>query len=570
MKSGLQGLFDWFESPHFQGERDKAWSRFLVVLAFSGVPFWVGFAAWYWFDLNSGIGAILTLTVGTLGALTPFLLRRTGSICITSFALAADVFLGIGGIALIRGGFPISVLVWSIVIPVCAAMQKELRVLAPVWTVLCLLEFTIFYLLAITGNAPDGIVGLSETQAYTESYLVLVGLLLLLLLVSWAAAEVTDRLATERDEYERLLVQSQRLEGVGRLAGGIAHDFNNLLMVVQCSADILSHKLPSDHPGRDELGDIRSSMEKAQSLTRQLLLIGRKDSSEPRLISINQSVIDLERMLRHLLGNRIELQKVMERHLPMVRIDPKQLDQVILNLVVNAHDAMAEGGLLILRTSSVDERVLLEVLDSGHGVAPDVLEQIFEPFYTTKREGSGTGLGMWICRSIVSAAGGEISVDSTPGKGTTVRISLPRADPVESLASGVSQAISPGTRHATRIMVVDDEEALRQLVESALLRDGYTVIGVGNSREAIESFGHSEGIDLLLTDVMMPGMSGRELARELQEQRPDLKVVFMTGQMGTVVERYGPVDSAVLEKPFTTEQLLQRVQLELSTLERKY
>ena len=438
MKLQLQGLFDWFESPRIQGERNQVWSRFLVVLAFAGMPFWLGFAAWYWFDLHSGLGALLTLTVGALGASTPFLLRWTGSICITSFALAAVVFLGIGGIALIRGGFPTSVLVWSIVIPVSAAMQKELRVLAPVWTGLCLLEFTIFYLLAITGTAPVGVVRLSETQAYTESYLVLVGLLLLLLLVSWAAARVTNRFATERDEYERLLVQSQRLEGVGRLAGGIAHDFNNLLMVVQCSADILDHKLPSDHPGREELGDIRSSMEKAQSLTRQLLLIGRKDSSEPRLVSINQSVIDLERMLHHLLGKEIQLQKVMERHLPMVRIDPKQLDQVILNLVVNAHDAMAEGGLLILKTSSIDGRVLFEVVDSGHGVAPDVLDRIFEPFYTTKREGSGTGLGMWICKSIINAAGGEISVDSTPGKGTTVRINLPPADPAEGLASGAT------------------------------------------------------------------------------------------------------------------------------------
>ncbi len=169
MKSRLQRLFDWFGSPRIQGERDQAWYRFLIVLAFSGVPFWLGFAAWYWFDLQSGIGAILTLTVGVLGASTLFLLRRTGSICTISFALAAVVFLGIGEIALIRGGFPTAVLVWSIVIPVSAAMQKELRVLAPVWTGLCLLEFAIFYLLAITGNAPGGVVRLSETQAYTES-----------------------------------------------------------------------------------------------------------------------------------------------------------------------------------------------------------------------------------------------------------------------------------------------------------------------------------------------------------------------------------------------------------------
>jgi len=389
-----------------------------------------------------------------------------------------------------------------------------------------------------------------------------VGLLLLLLLVSWAAARVTDRFATERDEYERLLVQSQRLEGVGRLAGGIAHDFNNLLMVMQCSADILTHKLPSEHPGQEELGDIRSSMEKAQSLTRQLLLIGRKDSSEPRLVSINQSVTDLERMRHHLLGKEIQLQKVVERDLPMVRIDPKQLDQVILNLVVNAHDAMVEGGLLILRTSSVDGRVLLEVVDSGNGVAPDVLDRIFELFYTTKREGSGTGLGMWICKSIISAVGGEIFVDSMPGKGTTVRISLPPADPAKRLASGAGQTFSPN-RHDTRIMVVDDEVALRQLVESVLIRDGYTVVSAGNTREAMESFSRAGRIDLLLTDVMMPGMSGKELASELQEQRPDLKVIFMTGQMGTAVERHGPLALVVLEKPFTTKQLLRCIHLEL-------
>jgi two-component system cell cycle sensor histidine kinase/response regulator CckA len=384
---------------------------------------------------------------------------------------------------------------------------------------------------------------------------------------------------TEQKVLENQLRQAQKMEAIGQLAGGIAHDFNNLLTVITGYCDLLERELPPDESLRRNCEQIRKAGERAASLTRQLLAFSRQQVLEPKVLDLNAVVLDLEKMLRRLIGEDIELNTVLDPHLASVKVDRGQIEQVIMNLVVNARDAMQNGGNLSIRTEIVvltgeqarrfrpqhpGSYVLLSISDTGVGMDAETQSRIFEPFFTTKHVGHGTGLGLSMVYGIVRQSGGHIWVDSQPGRGATFQIYLPVVnEPVRMPhASSASKRIPGGTE---TVLLVEDEEALRNLTRDLLIAHGYKVLEGKSPHDAISiAENHGGPIHLLLTDVIMPGMNGRALAEKLSVIRPDLRVVYMSGYTGFRGAEVLPPESVLLVKPFKREDLLARVRERLA------
>ncbi|HTW67100.1 MAG TPA: response regulator [Bryobacteraceae bacterium] len=368
---------------------------------------------------------------------------------------------------------------------------------------------------------------------------------------------VNSRDITERKRLEEQLHHSQRLEAVGRLAGGVAHDFNNLLMVITGYSHMLLDAMHPSDPARQDLEQVVKASERAADLTRQLLAFSRRQGVRASLVDLNALVREMDRMLRRVLGDEIEFTAVLEPHLKAVRADPGQIEQVILNLVVNARDAMPGGGKLILETRNAGaparECVALTIRDTGVGMDSHVLSRIFEPFFTTKEH--GTGLGLATSYGIIKENGGDLRVESEPGKGTMFRIELPIAVQTSDL-SGAAAAAAPASGTET-ILLVEDQEGVRRVVEMMLKRHGYNVLSSASSQDALElADRHAGEIHLLITDMVMPGMSGRKMAECLVQRRPDLKVLYVSG--------YGDASTSTsaadfLQKPFSTEELAVKV-----------
>jgi signal transduction histidine kinase len=377
-------------------------------------------------------------------------------------------------------------------------------------------------------------------------------------------------------QTQEQLIQAQKMEAVGRLAGGVAHDFNNLLTVIIGRAQLLLMRLRPGEPLRQDLELIQHTAHRAASLTHQLLALSRKQILQPKLLDLNGLVTDVTQMLRRLIGEDIELLTVFDPALGQVRADPSQLEQVVLNLVVNARDAMPGGGQLTLETANVilDDAyarehpevqpgpyVRLAVRDTGIGMDAETRAHLFEPFFTTKGPGKGPGKGLAIVYGIVTQSGGQIVVDSTPEQGTTFTIYLPRAeDCPEALAP---QAVGLGlVRGQETILLAEDDDGVREMVREMLQLAGYTVLAAANGSEALRLGGAQQGpIHLLLTDVVMPGMSGRELADRLVQVRPHIKVLFASGYTDEALGQHGVLDPAVtlLQKPFTPDALARKV-----------
>jgi PAS domain S-box-containing protein len=390
-----------------------------------------------------------------------------------------------------------------------------------------------------------------------------------------AVALRAARTESARESIEDQLRQSQRMEAVGRLAGGIAHDYNNLLTVILGLSGFMVRELPEGDPLLADAKVIHDTGKRAETLTRQLLAFSRRQILQPKIIDLNLSVADMERILRRVIGEDIELTTVPADALRKVLADPGQIEQVLMNLAVNARDAMPDGGQLTIETANVDLGfpddtcgpdlepglyVMLSVTDTGSGMDEQTLQSAFEPFFTTKELGKGTGLGLSTVYGIVKQSRGDIRVESELERGTTFRVYLPLADDE---AAQVSRRPNTSRDWRSRadetILVVEDESAVRLLVTRILASVGYTVIEARDGNEAILVAAHHAGdIDLLLTDVIMPGPSGRHTATVLQEQRPDLKVVFMSGYTDDVIARHGVLDKGTqfIEKPFSPEQLL--------------
>ncbi len=377
----------------------------------------------------------------------------------------------------------------------------------------------------------------------------------------------------ERRELEHQLLHSQKMEGIGRLAGGIALDFNNILTAILAHVEILKrHALePAVHKGVDA---IHQAADRAAALTAQLLAFARKQIAQPQVVDLRESVREVHELLRHTLGEDIELVTRMDEAPCAVLIDPNQLEQVIVNLAVNARDAMPAGGGLVLEVTSVTlaplqaaareglmpgAYVQLAVSDTGSGIPPEILDQIFEPFFTTKERGRGTGLGLATCDGIVSQNGGAIFVDSSPG-GTRFEILLPAARGPIQVDSGPPPTGSLEGDEV--ILAVEDEDVLREIIVTELERRGYTVLSAATGPEALRlADAHSGTIDLLVTDVVMPLMGGRELSEQLTRTRPEVQTLFASGYADYEIAQHGSIEPEThfLPKPFTPHQLASAV-----------
>lgn len=391
-------------------------------------------------------------------------------------------------------------------------------------------------------------------------------------------AQTVDELRREiarREEVERELVQSQKMEAVGRLAGGVAHDFNNLLTVILGYGEILREQLQSDPEALESADEILRAGQRASTLTSQLLAFSRRQIAVPRVIDLNQAVEQMERMLRRVIGEDIELIIRTTPELGAIVADPSHLDQVIMNLAVNSRDAMPDGGKLILETANVSftdkyvgkhlniqpgSYVMLAVSDTGTGMDEATQSRIFEPFFTTKGQGKGTGLGLSIVYGIVRQAGGEIMVYSEPGHGTVFKIYFPAADQVPEQSAEVGE--TRRDRGTGTILLVEDEDQVRSLTSSILSRHGYRVLTAASGAEALQiAREHSEPIHLLLTDVVMPGMNGGALAQEMRRLRPEIRILYMSGYTDASItgEAAFAGDVAYIEKPFTSAALQEKV-----------
>ena len=387
---------------------------------------------------------------------------------------------------------------------------------------------------------------------------------------------------TEQQQLEAQFLQAQKMEAVGRLAGGVAHDFNNLLTVITSYSSMALDSLRPQDPLRGDMAEIRDAAERAARLTRQLLAFSRKQVMQPQVLDLNAMAMDMERMLQRLIGEDVTLELRLAGDLGAVSADPGQIEQVIMNLVVNARDAMPNGGHLMIETSNVDfstelsmaelgrpagQYVQISVTDTGTGMSSETQANLFEPFFTTKPAGQGTGLGLSTVYGIVKQSGADIHVRSELGHGTTFRIFFPRLPDMAAAPVPAAPVKSLATAPVETVLLVEDDEALRQLTARILRDAGYTVHETRSATEAVLLGAHFEGtIDLLVTDVVMPQMSGRTVSELLTKQRSDLRVLYMSGYTDDVVVKRGVLstDAAFLQKPFTPEQLLQKVRAALS------
>lgn len=381
---------------------------------------------------------------------------------------------------------------------------------------------------------------------------------------------------TERVALEERLRQSQKMEAVGRLAGGVAHDFNNLLTVILGYSQIVADGVPPGSRLAESTAQIKSAADRAAGITRQLLAFSRKTVLSPRIINLNDVVLNLDSLLRRLIGEDIEVLTALENEVGSVKADPGQIEQVLMNLALNARDAMPHGGKLTLETSNVTldgayarehlpveagRYVMLAVSDTGEGMSEETQARIFEPFYTTKEVGKGTGLGLSMVYGIVKQSGGHIWVYSEPNCGTTFKIYFPRVDEAAELVRGDRRS-SEVQRGTETILLVEDDEQLRQLSSSVLEHCGYNVLVATNPEEGLAICrANSKEIRLLVTDVIMPRMNGRQLAEQVQKLHPEIKVLYISGYTNNAIVHYGVLDPGLwfLPKPFTLSALVAKV-----------
>ncbi|MBF0469483.1 MAG: response regulator, partial [Desulfamplus sp.] len=387
--------------------------------------------------------------------------------------------------------------------------------------------------------------------------------------------DITEQLraAEERFHLEDQLRQSQKIESIGRLAGGVAHDFNNMLSVILGYGENILQELDIKDPLREQVGAIVNAGKRSADLTRQLLAFSRKQTLQPKVLNINVVILDLERLLRRLIGENIELEKRLADNLSFVKADPGQIEQVIMNLVVNSRDAMPDGGSLVIETENIflddafaklhpgvkpGKHVLLSVTDTGCGMDNDTLSKIFEPFFTTKEQEKGTGLGLATVYGIVRQSEGTIWPYSEIGRGTTFKIYLPKTQAETSQQENEKKTQNQGAAGGEHILVVEDEDALRELCEVLLSAKGYKVTLAADGNQALQLV-KEQNIepDLVITDLIMPGMNGMMLVENILKLQPDVKVLYMSGYTDETIGQYGVLadDICFIQKPFSSEAL---------------
>ena len=398
-----------------------------------------------------------------------------------------------------------------------------------------------------------------------------------------AGRDITERKEAEeiRRSLSEQLLQAQKMEAVGRLAGGVAHDFNNMLGVILGHTELALRQLDPGQPLAGSLQEIRRAAERSAALTRQLLAFARRQTVAPKVLDLNDTVEGMLKMLRRLIGEDIDLAWLPGKHLEPVRIDPSQIDQILANLCVNARDAIGDTGRIIIETARADfdeqycaqhsgflpgEYILLAVSDNGCGMTREVLDNLFEPFFTTKETGKGTGLGLATVYGIVNQNNGFINVYSEPGQGTTFKIYLPRHASAE--GPGLAEpAVSPTVEGHETILLVEDEPMILDMTKAMLKLQGHTVLAAASPAEALQlARDHDGAVHVLMTDVIMPGMNGRDLADRLQTHLPGLRCLFMSGYTANVIAHHGVLDAGVhfIQKPFTAGELAAKIRETLS------
>jgi len=441
-------------------------------------------------------------------------------------------------------------------------------------------------LLPVAALAPAGLgavcihSGLFSSDVRLNIASLVVSQMVLFMALVWILAFVLNRAEGEKAtaqealaRSEKLLQQSQKMEAIGLLAGGVAHDFNNLLAVINGYSDLLLERGDLPESDRRSLEQIKQAGGSAASLTRQLLMLSRQQVVEPVVLNINQTVGNLDKMLRRLIKENIQFSFVLDPQLDRVKADPGQVEQIVLNLVVNARDAMPNGGTLRIQTKNVEKSnsqagpgvspsrfVLLEVTDTGTGMDQPTQAHIFEPFFTTKAVGKGTGLGLATVYGIVKQSGGHIEVQSAPGRGSSFQIYLPAEAQAAAALEPGKDAAEPAFSGET-ILVVEDAAPLRDLVCQALSVSGCTVLSAPEAQEALRILSQQKGvIDLLITDVIMPGMNGPALAKQVRAMRPETKILYMTGYSGEFVRSDMLIPGvSFIQKPFTPADLRRKI-----------
>ena len=395
------------------------------------------------------------------------------------------------------------------------------------------------------------------------------------------SGRIVNYVAVKRDVTDEIplqaqLLQAQKMESVGRLAGGVAHDFNNMLGVIIGHAEMALDEIEPAQPIYSDLQEIFKAAKRSADLTRQLLAFARKQTVSPKVLDLNETVEGMLKMLRRLIGEDIDLLWTARRNLWQVKVDPTQIDQILANLCVNARDAIGGVGNITIETDNVTfddnycrehagyvpgEYVLLAVSDDGSGMDKDVLEHLFEPFFTTKHVGKGTGLGLATVYGIVKQNNGFINVYSEPGQGTTFKMYFPRAD-AHSAEEQASPGESNGLAGSETVLVVEDEEAILGLAKTVLERHGYRVLAAGSPVDALDLANNYPGpIHVLVTDVVMPGMNGKDLNDKLKEFKPGLKCVFMSGYTANAIAHHGILDEGIhfLQKPFSVKTIAEKI-----------
>jgi signal transduction histidine kinase/ActR/RegA family two-component response regulator len=446
-------------------------------------------------------------------------------------------------------------------------------------------------LLPVAALAPAGLgavcihSGLFSSDVRLNIACLVVSQIVLFMALVWVLAFVLNRAEAEKAtaqealaRSEKLLQQSQKMEAIGLLAGGVAHDFNNLLAVINGYSDLLLERLDLPETDRRSLEQIKQAGSSAATLTRQLLMLSRQQVVEPVVLNINQTVGNLDKMLRRLIKENIQFSFVLDPQLDRVKADPGQIEQIVLNLVVNARDAMPNGGSLRIQTKNVEKSnsqagpaaspsrfVLLEVTDTGTGMDQQTQAHIFEPFFTTKAVGKGTGLGLATVYGIVKQSSGYIEVQSTPGRGSSFQIYLPAEAQACAVLETGKDAAEPVFSGET-ILVVEDAAPLRDLVCQALSISGCNVLSASEAQEALRILNQQKGvIDLLITDVIMPGMNGPALAKQVRALRPETKILYMTGYSGEFVRSDMLIPGvSFIQKPFTPADLRRKIRKMLS------
>ncbi|MEO8029879.1 MAG: ATP-binding protein [Gemmatimonadota bacterium] len=560
-------------SGALQQWRDRILTAVLWTLVIGGFVAWLpstimAFRGGLWGVIAAGTGSYLFLVVLLLARRVSFR-RRAGAVVVLIYLLGLFFTLQFGPFA--------AGLLWLFAFPILAALLFGVR---PALAALILTAATlgaVGYQLSVGALSWSSSISVGLWAVIAGSFLALDALVavsvgVLLEGLSSTAVALEQQLL-ERARIEEQLMQAAKLEALGRLAGGVAHDFNNILTAILGAVELLLPRFSPEDPDSAELAGIADAATRAAGLTRQLLAFSRQQIIQPRVMDLGVVVSGLEHMLRRLLRENVNLKLVIATGLPAVRGDPGQLGQVVLNLALNAADAMPDGGTLSIELSAATVNaelaaehggltpgryVMMVVRDTGVGIPPELQERIFEPFFTTKGPGQGTGLGLAMVYGVIKEANGDIWLQSKPGLGTSFQVCLPAVfEPLTpTTPAPAGRPIEPG--HGEGILLLEDDEAVRHLVGRQLRRNGYAVHAAAEGDEAIRLATRlGAGIQLLLTDVVMPGMNGPEVAALIRQQRPGLKVLYMSGYTDDAFRRdvvFAPGE-AFLQKPFSEADL---------------